>query len=300
MRVLILGSKGFIGDHLFRYFKSHNHQVLGCDIHFPYADDSNDYIQVSVISKQFSIVLNDFNPEYCINAAGSGSVKYSVEDPKGDLELNVSLVASLLDNIRRYAPACKLIHISSAAVYGNPTMLPISESASCDPVSPYGFHKLMSEVLCKEYHTLYKMSIAIVRPFSIFGEGLRKQLLWDLCTQCLENKEIELFGSGSETRDFMHIKDLCHSMALIMSNSAFQLDIYNLGNGESVRICEIGHMVSEKYFGKRITFNNQVREADPKHMRSDINKIKSIGYCQTVSLSKGIDDYVNWFLSLVK
>jgi len=75
---------------------------------------------------------------------------------------------------------CKYLHISSAAVYGNPKQLPVKETDNCQPLSPYGWHKWMSELICQEYFRLYNIRSLIVRPFSVYGPGLRKQLFWDL------------------------------------------------------------------------------------------------------------------------
>ncbi|MBK6479818.1 MAG: SDR family oxidoreductase [Saprospiraceae bacterium] len=103
--------------------------------------------------------------DICINAAGNGSVAFSIGNPKTDFEANTYHVIKILDAIRMYQSECKFLQISSVAVYGNPIKLPINECDNLNPLSAYGFNKLMSEMICKEYHTLYNLPIAIIRPF---------------------------------------------------------------------------------------------------------------------------------------
>lgn len=299
MKVLVIGARGFIGSHLFRYFTDLKFEVLGCDTYFDINNEADQIRNVSVLSAEFSELVVSYKPNLCINAAGSGNVGLSLKEPMLDFESNVNLVAQLLDILRLNANSCKVLHISSAAVYGNPKYLPINENTPCAPISPYGFHKWMSELLCKEFHSLYGIKIAIVRPFSVYGDGLRKQILWDLCNRCNVQKDIILFGYGTETRDFIHITDLCKSIELIIRNSNFEFDVYNLANGNSIEIKEVADRISDRFPDSNISFNQQVKEGDPLFWKSDISKIKSLGYSGQVSLEKGINGYIDWYLKTI-
>lgn len=295
MRVLVIGAKGFIGSHLYKHLQNLNFDVLGCDYLFDNINADSQIRTVSVISSEFSELVKNYNPDFCINAAGSGNVGLSIKDPLIDFDSNVHLVAKLLDVIRLNASSCKIFHFSSAAVYGNPHYLPIDEDTPCSPISPYGYHKWMSEIVCKEFSSLYGLKIAIVRPFSVYGDGLRKQILWDLCNKCHEQKEILLFGHGTETRDFIHISDLCKSIVLLLNIANFEFDIYNLANGNSIEIKEIADRITVRFPQSNISFNHQVKEGDPLYWMSDISKIKLLGYVPQVSLESGINGYVDWF-----
>jgi UDP-glucose 4-epimerase len=299
MKLLVIGARGFIGSHLYSYFQKMNFDVLGCDTYFDSKIEADQIRNVSVMSSEFSELVKSYKPNFCINAAGSGNVGLSVREPLLDFELNVNLVAKLLDVLRLDSNSCKVLHISSAAVYGNPQYLPITENTPCAPISPYGFHKWLSELLCNEFHSLYGLKIAIVRPFSVYGEGLRKQILWDLCNKCNVQKDIILFGNGTETRDFIHISDLCKSIELIFRNSNFEFDVYNLANGNSIEIKEVADRISDRFPRTNVSFNLQVKEGDPLNWKSDISKIKSFGYTSDVSLEKGINGYIDWYLKII-
>ena len=148
MTILIIGSEGFIGSHCKDFFQLQGHDVICCDVA---QKQEVNYISKSSFGNDFSILFEGRNIDICINAAGSANVAYSYQYPERDFELNVSLVISLLGAIKNHAPDCKFINLSSAAVYGNPKVLPIAEIDELRPLSPYGYHKMLSEKLLTEY-----------------------------------------------------------------------------------------------------------------------------------------------------
>lgn len=296
MNILVLGCQGFIGSHLVNYFISASYTVFGCDL-IEFSSDRFRYFKLSILSADFEGLIAGQSFDYCINASGSGNVPYSIAHPLSDFEANTSAVAKVLDTLRRHQPSCKYVHISSAAVYGNPSTLPITEDSVLAPISPYGWHKLMAEQLCKEYYQLFTIPIAIVRPFSIYGDGLKKQLLWDVCNKLSKHNELELFGTGKETRDFMHVEELCRAIHLIMKKSLFAAEVYNLGNGVAVPIARvIEYMVKEMPGNAKITFSNQNRPGDPLYWEADISKLKAIGYEPFLVLQAGVARFVHWYL----
>jgi UDP-glucose 4-epimerase len=294
MNILVLGSQGFIGTHLCSNFMQLNYNVVGVDVMETPANINYTYIKVSRLSTHWDTIFSKYKFDICINAAGSGNVAYSVENPLIDFEANALDVIKILDAIRLYNPICKYIHISSAAVYGNPSKLPIAENDLLQPISPYGFHKQISETICKEYASLYKIPIAILRPFSIFGNGLRKQLIWDLCNKMKATKNVELFGTGNESRDFIHIVDFVQAVNCIISNSDFNCAIYNLASGNETSIKEVA-IIFEKQYQKNISFNGITKSGDPVNWKANIDALKVLGFVQQINFEDAILDYINWF-----
>lgn len=295
MRIFILGSEGFIGSNLVRYFAARDHHVEGCDL-TEYSSASYTYHKHSILSPGFDAVIGEGQFDVCINASGNGNVGFSMQHPFSDFEANTYAVAKTLDCLRRFQPQCRFIHISSAAVYGNPLVLPVKETAATDPVSAYGFNKLMSEQVCSEYHRLYNIPICIMRPFSVYGGGLKKQLLWDICNKLAAADEIELFGTGKESRDFLHVQDLVELTALLIDKADFNMGIYNAAGGREVTIRQVADFF-EQYFGtgKKIHFNGQQKKGDPLNWQADIAKIEAIGFKNNTPLHHGIASYINWF-----
>ena len=299
MNIIVIGSQGFIGSHLCDYFVETGNTVYGADIAEMPANAAYTYIMVSRFSDQWEELLRSVDLDICINAAGSGNVSYSITHPLIDFEANTLDVIKILDALRKYRPGCKYLHISSAAVYGNPSSLPVSEKAKPDPISPYGFHKMMSEALCHEYHKLFRLSVAIVRPFSIFGEGLRKQLLWDLCNKLKENKPVTLFGTGNETRDFIHISDFMQLTEVIINSGTFSGEVYNAASGSEISIRKISE-IFEKHFGNNgpIHFNGESKPGDPVNWLADITAVKKLGFVPKANFEVSVVQYINWFKQL--
>jgi UDP-glucose 4-epimerase len=295
MRILIIGSEGFIGSHLINRFNNPSNNLVGCDL-FEAPKNNYTYIKVSRLSPQWDEVFSNQRFDVCINASGSGNVPYSMQHPLIDFEANALDVIRILEAIRKYNAECKYFHISSAAVYGNPATLPVKEEAAKLPLSPYGWHKLMSEMVCSEYRTIYNIRVAIIRPFSVYGEGLRKQLLWDICKRLSANGSIELFGTGQETRDFIHCDDLTSLIELLINKAAFEGEVYNTASGEETSIATIAHLF-EDYFGgkKKISFSGETRAGDPLHWRADVSVISALGFSTSIRLEDGIQNYIHWF-----
>jgi dTDP-glucose 4,6-dehydratase/UDP-glucose 4-epimerase len=292
MKILIIGSKGFIGNHLEKYFIKKSHEVFGCDI----IDDinQNNYTKIDANISNYRTI---FNVQYdiCINCSGSANVSISFDDILNDFDLNSKNVILILDNIRKYNPKCKFINISSAAVYGNPLALPISEKNELFPVSPYGYHKLIAENILDEYYNLWKVQTCSVRIFSAYGNGLKKQLFYDITKKILTEEEIHLFGTGEETRDFIHIDDICFAFDCIIKNDDFKSSKINIANGEQITIKKVVEIINEIWkHTKRIIFDGIEKKGDPNNWCADISIIKSYGYKQSVKINDGIQGYINW------
>jgi UDP-glucose 4-epimerase len=294
MNILIVGSEGFIGSHLIDFYLKKGWTVSGADL-VDYPKQNYKFFKVSRFSPGFDELFQDNPIDICINAAGNGSVPFSVEHPVSDFEANVLDTIKLLDSIRKYAPQCKYLHISSAAVYGNPKSLPIKENDSCFPVSPYGWHKLASENICTQYHVIFGIATLIVRPFSVYGPGLRKQLIWDLYHKLKRSGSVELFGTGNETRDFIFIDDLVNTLDLLINKADFTAKKYNIASGEETAIREVAALFSKNFKDtKSINFNQQIRKGDPLNWRADISTLKNLGFNSGISLGAGLESTFNW------
>ncbi len=296
--ILVIGSQGFIGSHIVQYFLSHRFEVFGCDL-VEFNTEKYHYKKISILSSDFEKLFLENNFDVCINASGSGNVGFSVENPISDFEANSLAVIKALDTIRKYQPTCKYIHISSAAVYGNPKQLPVKESDTMSPLSPYGYHKMISELICKEYHHLYQLQISILRPFSVYGNGLKKQLLWDICQKLQHSDNITLFGTGNESRDFIHIADLVQLIQLIIKKSTFNCDVFNAASGVETTIKSLTSIVEKQFNGaKTIGFSGKIKQGDPLNWVSSINKLKEIDFSTTIDFETGVINYLNWFRTI--
>lgn len=297
-KILILGSNGFIGTNLVHYFSNANFYVEGCDL-FETENNNLKFHNLSHRNITLANVLQFGQFDFCINAAGNGNVNFSVTNPEDDFTSNVSFTFQLLTLLRQHAPNCKYLHISSAAVYGNPEVLPVKENSVLKPVSPYGWHKMISEQICEEFYNLYGIHSAIIRPFSVYGPGLKKQIFWDVYKKSKENIDaIELWGNGSEARDFIFITDLMRAIHAIMDSGSFGADIYNVASGKMTYIKDVVDIFLKKMaINKSISFNGIHHAGNPFQWQADTTKLHSLGFDVAVSMEEGLTVLSDWFIT---
>jgi len=293
-KVLVIGSRGFIGRHLMNfYLQDPSVKVFGADVMVDYREEN--YFQVSVENADFKALFQDHTYSLCVNCSGAASVPDSLKNPARDFVLNTYNVQKILDAIRLLSPKCRFINLSSAAVYGNPAALPIQEKQALNPVSPYGFHKLYAERLCEEYHRFFGLDTCSIRIFSAYGEGLYKQLFYDLYRKTISGERIDLFGTGKESRDFIHVSDIVKVIDLVRKKGTFAGECLNVANGEEWRIEDVVKIFYSN-FSQKIDFNfsGKGRKGDPSNWVADISAIKQLGYSPSVGLEEGLKKYYEW------
>jgi len=291
-----MGSMGFIGSHACRFFSLKN-EVWGADV-IP-DNGAGKYILLNKSNTSYESIFKTHQFDLCINASGNGSVPISLNQPLFDFELNVTNIIKLLDAIRIHNPSCKLINLSSAAVYGNPAALPINEKVPLKPMSPYGWHKMYSEQICKEYYYLYNLHTISLRLFSVYGEGLKKQIFWDTYQKCLYSNEIELFGSGNETRDFIYILDLMNAIQCVAHYGLFNGEAINVSSGIETTINDaVTIFCSEISKDIKVRFNKIVKPGDPLNWKADVGILQNWGFTPKISLTDGLKNTIGWLKTL--
>lgn len=293
MNILVTGSKGFIGSHVKNYFSNKGHAVWGCDVIVEYNDPV--YFLIDSTNAAYEDVFSQGAFDVCINCAGAASVPDSFSHPARDYHLNSLNVYKVLDSIRKHQPTCKFVNLSSAAVYGNPASLPVDESFPVEPLSPYGSHKLYSELICKEFYSYFNIKTCSLRIFSAYGPGLYKQLFWDWYQKITLSSNITLYGTGNESRDFIYIEDLVQAIECIVHKAPFNSEVINIGSGKEISIKEaIEVFRSAIGIDFNYTFNNNVRSGDPLNWRANIDILLSFGFEQKIDFREGIKHYVEW------
>ncbi|GIX17761.1 MAG: UDP-glucose 4-epimerase [Rhodothalassiaceae bacterium] len=305
MIVLITGARGFIGRHVSRALAADGDCVLGIGHgDWPSAREEAGlalWLNADVSLANLRLVCREFGaPDVVVHLAGGSSVGAALANPLEDFRRTVVSTAELLEWMRHDAPQARLVALSSAAVYGEGHEGRIPESAPLRPVSPYGYHKAVSESLCRMYAKCYNLSISLLRPFSVFGPGLRKQLIWDLCTRLRKGENIiKLGGTGRETRDWLYVEDLVQAVKLAIPEASAEAPVFNAGTGKAITVQDFSQAVIE-IFGLsskvvNLVFTGEERAGDPRNLVSDIRKIKERGFNCGWTLRDGIKEYVNWF-----
>jgi UDP-glucose 4-epimerase len=292
MKILVIGSKGFIGSYCLTTLGL-EHEVWGCDVVTDY--ESKKYLQIDATTSDFHELFRKNQFDICINCSGAASVPDSFVHPLRDLLLNTFNVAKMLESIKIFNPECKFINLSSAAIYGDPVKLPITESAEPLPLSPYGYHKKYAEDIVKEFALFFKLRTCSLRLFSVYGAGLKKQFFWDLHTKILSSDHIELWGTGNESRDFIYVEDVVNAIICVINNGAFAGECINIANGTEVIIKDVAALFKKTHY-KEFTFSfaGVEHEGYPVNWKADIDLLKGMGYQQQVSIEAGVQKYIDW------
>lgn len=299
---LVTGAAGFLGSHMAARLARSGWHVLGIGNGL-LSKDQQTAIGIrhwqagSVQADSIDNLIRDHGtPELVVHAAGGASVRAAEENAEADRQRTVASTAALLDALRHRAPDTCLLLPSSAAVYGNDHDTPIVEAAAVTPISAYGRHKRQAEELCLEAATHGSLRLAIIRFFSLYGAGLRKQIFWDLWNKMGRGGTLILGGTGDETRDFMHIDDATRLLLHVAPHTSPKTPIIvNGGTGRATTIRE-ATLLMERLCGStaQLSFSGEARQGDPAHLVADVTRLEKLGYSHTVTLPDGLADYARW------
>jgi len=298
-RILVTGGCGFIGRNLIGRFLHLDKEVVSIGGSERNGDEVRGcrYIYGRISRELLSAV--DFTPEIVFHLAGGASVGQSIADPIQDFTKTVLSSVVLLEYLRRNYPMAQLVYVSSAAIYGDASRRVASHDVACHPVSPYGVHKRMVESLLVDYARMYSTQSVIVRPFSVYGPGLQKQLLWDALKKA-EQGSFEFFGSGRELRDWIYIADLVECLVRISAYAGRDVPIFNAGTRHGISVREIlTTLYDVAKINRAPVFLGRIKEGDPERLVADDSAEAVVGPVFKTPLLRGLQEYVEWYHSRV-
>jgi UDP-glucose 4-epimerase len=295
---LVTGAYGFIGRNVARLFANAGWMVVGIG-HGSWTRE--EWRQWGISEWHSASIMPDVlltyagSPEVIVHCAGSGSVGFSMTHPFQDFQRTVATTVAVLEFMRLHAPKARMVYPSSTGVYGVVASLPIMESAPLLPVSPYGVHKRIAEEMCHLYARNFGVASAIVRLFSVYGVGLRKQLLWDACMK-IRNGDNTFFGSGLETRDWLHISDAAELLMAAGKCASTECPVVNGGSGQGVMVREVlSELFGEFDRNDQPVFSGVSRSGDPASYVAETSLARSWGWQPKIQWRDGIREYARWF-----
>ncbi|MFC7080013.1 NAD-dependent epimerase/dehydratase family protein [Halorussus caseinilyticus] len=289
--VLITGGAGFVGSHLAEALVADNEvRVLddlsgGVREHVPAGAD---LVEGDVCDSETVAEAMD-GADLVFHEAALVSVEKSVESPPESNRINAAATVNLLEQARD--EDARVVLASSAAVYGHPESVPVSEGDSKDPTSPYGIDKLALDHYARRYHDLYGLETVPLRYFNVYGPRQNPEysaVVNVFFRQAADGGPVTVEGDGEQTRDFVHVRDVVRANLLAATTDRVG-EPFNVGTGHSVTVRDLAETVVEVTDSDAEITHVDPRPGDIRHSEADISKARSeLGYEPAVSLETGL------------
>ena len=296
---LVTGAYGFVGRHVARAASQAGYHVTGLG-HGNWSRDESrawglaDWRTDDITLE--SLLTYGGTPDVVVHCAGSGSVGFSMTHPQQDFSRTVVGTLAVLEFMRLGSPTTQLVLPSSAGVYGQCDTMPIAVNCALRPTSPYGLHKKMAEELCQSYARNFSLKCVLVRLFSVYGIGLRKQLIWDAC-QKISAGEAEFFGTGFETRDWIHVEDAASLLIQSAPHAGTTCPVANGGTGLANTIADIIDVVAQCFSQGMPRFSGQSKPGDPTDYQADVSQAFAWNWRPSRAWRDEVGRYVDWYRS---
>jgi len=254
-------------------------------------------IQGSILNKEILEKSISENMEIVYHLAAQPGVRYSSKFPEKSIRVNVEGTAQVL-SVCSEKKVKKIVIASSASVFGMQKYLPIDEVHPKNPISYYGVSKLATEKLVEVKRQLETdIDVSIFRPFTVIGARQRPDMaISTFVSNAMNDKPINIFGDGNQTRDWTHVKNIVDGAYLIGTKPEAYNEDFNLGSGIRTSVNEVLKLIKQE-IGKDLKLNHiEINKADVTDSLADINKAISIlGYQPKKTLQQAIKDFINDF-----
>jgi UDP-glucuronate 4-epimerase len=306
--VIVTGAAGFIGSHVSQALIAHGHRVVGvdnfCDFYARSWKEENlraigDGIDVEEMDitdgPRVRALFDRVRPEGVIHLAAMAGVRPSIERPVHYTKVNLEGTTHLL-NAAVESGVSRFVFASSSSVYGNNAKVPFAETDDVsEPISPYAATKRAGELICHSFSHLYKLPIACLRFFTVYGPRQRPDLAIHKFARMIHfGKTLPVFGDGSTSRDYTFIDDIVSGiLASYDRNRAFR--IYNLGGSDPVKLSELIAGI-ERAMGKRAVIDRRpAQPGDVERTFADVTRSRAeLGYEPKTKLADGLARFAAW------
>ncbi|MDQ3660166.1 MAG: NAD-dependent epimerase/dehydratase family protein [Actinomycetota bacterium] len=301
-RVLITGGCGFIGANLVRYLRERTQWSLRVldDLRAGGRADLNDGLAdvvVGDVSDRETARSALQGVDAVIHLAAQTGVAPSLEDPERDFWGNAAATFSMLESCRRMGVG-RLVFASSGAALGD-VEPPLHENLVPRPLSPYGAGKLAGEAYCCAYAGSFGMHTVALRFANVYGPFSRHKpnAVPLFITRALRGEALEIYGDGSQTRDFIYVEDLCEGVHRALTAEGAAGEVFQLGTGVETSVRRLAETVQNVLGGTEVVFK-PARTGEVRRSRVDVSKARSmLSFEATVQLGTGVERTARWFRS---
>lgn len=311
VHVLVTGGAGFIGGHTCTLLLAAGHRVSVVD-NLATGRRENvpagaQLIVADVTHPELAGICADLRFDAVVHLAAQISVSHSVADPMGDARTNIEGTLNVLEAARA-GGARTFVFASSAAVYGVPEALPLTEAAAARPLSPYGLSKLTAESYIRMFTPAHGMRHAILRLANVYGPGQSPAgeagVVAIFCDRIAHGLATLIHGDGEQTRDFIYVGDVAAAIGLAAA-SGRPAETFNVGTGSAISVNELWHSVRgaaarrtgpDQAAGLQLltAVYGAAREGDIRHSYLSNTRIREfLGWHPQVDLQTGLSRTLN-------
>ncbi len=290
-KAVVTGGAGFVGSHIVDALLAKGFETHVIDTFV--AGRFENRINPAAIYHEVDI--RDFEKiapiiagaKYVFHEAALPRVQFSIENPLETFAVNVDgLVATL--KAAHEGSVHKFVFASSGSVYGDQEIMPLVETMETQPKSPYGLQKRIGELTCKVWSEVYKLPTVCLRYFNVYGSKMDPHGPYALAVgkfikQRLDGKPITIWGDGTHSRDYTHVRDIVRANLLAAESIKVGMgEVINIGAGRNRTVNELARAVG----GPTI---NESERLEPAHALADNRKAHELlGWEPTISLEDGV------------
>jgi UDP-glucose 4-epimerase len=311
--VLITGGLGFLGSTLAHELVAAGSNVVLVDSLVPQyggnrrnVEDIADRLSVNISDVRDQHSLNELvrGQDLIFNLAGQTSHLDSMTDPFTDLEINCRAQLSILEAVRQENPEARIVFASTRQIYGRPQELPVTESHPIVPVDVNGIHKTAGEWYHLLYGEVYGLRVSVLRMTNTYGPRMRvkdarQTFLGYWMRLAVEGKPIQVFGDGTQKRDFNFADDAAHAFLLAALKDEALGQVFNLGSDEVVDLRTLADLVVELNGGGEaeiVPFPPERKAIDIGDFYADFSRIRNaLGWEPRVTLREGIERTLDYY-----
>ncbi len=307
-RIFVVGSNSFSGAHFVDYALSEGCEVIGASrspepdpVFLPYKNRQDAgfrfyQLDLNHDAAAMAELIGDFKPEYVVNFASQSMVAESWRNPEHWFQTNVVATIKFHDLLRQFDFVKKYVHVSTPEVYGTCEGI-VKESTSYNPSTPYAVSRAAADMSLMSFWKAYGFPVAFTRAANVYGPG---QQLYRIIPRTilffLTGRKLQLQGGGASVRSFIHIRDVADG-TLRVARRASPGEIFHLSTSRNISIRDLVAMIARFLgvdFDKHVEVVGERLGKDAAYLLDSAKARSILGWNDTVSLEKGIEETAKW------
>lgn len=302
MKILVTGGAGFIGSHIVEHYQDKAEEIRVLDnLRTGYLKNldglKHTFIEGSICDREL-VRKAVQGVDYIFHMAALVSVPESMSKIDECIDINCTGLLNVLEEASA-AGVKKIVLASSAAIYGNNPTVPKVETMYPEPKSPYAITKLDGEYYLSMFRDLGKINAAAVRFFNVFGprqdpKGAYAAAVPIFIEKALKNEDITVYGDGSQTRDFIYVKDIVGALSFVVETPE-AVGTFNAGYGGQITIEDLANKIIAETGSTSKVLHLPERAGDVKHSRASSDKLRAAGWKPKHTLEEGLGATKDYF-----